>query len=308
MKKKSIALRLVPLSFLLMVAVFVTDQVHAQSKKKTVKVITHHHNKDTINNHNVVVYHHNGDEMTINIDSLVTCHTKGFDKQMRVFALKIDSLQDFEFDFDDDLEKMHIELERLLQEKGLHLDELKHLHKAGDKRIAFLSGDDAKIDVEEFVDEDGEHIKIIRREIKKDDDSNGVHTYVISSDPDRSMALHKRRLKVSSIPIEDLSVLTKAGVSHKQLLGEQLSLDDIKVQLKTSIEDKMSRIILQIECELPKGKYQMEMINKTGKVVEEKKNMKAGAVKEEFDLKKEEAPYYLILSGNNQLFGRKIVL
>ena len=98
------------------------------------------------------------------------------------------------------------------------------------------------------------------------------------------------------------------GVSSKKLLNEPLDLEDLKVKIEKIMEDEKLQTLMQIECELPEGEYHLELFNEEGETVKEEKEIKAGPMKQEMELKQEEAPYYLILSKNNQFFGRKIIL
>jgi len=298
-----------------------TSMLNAQSKNNSVKikVVTKEGEKvvdmDTTFTHDVMVFQYGDDTKVINVDSMVKAHTKDIDKHMRVLSLKMDSLNDFNFEFDGDMEKMHIELERLLKEKGVHMEELSCIHEKGHNRVVFIGEEDDEVDVEEYFGDDGEHVKIIRKEIIADEDGeHNVKTFVITSDSHsapmhwKSKHTHTATVKVEAIPLEDIAFLKKAGLSSKKLMAEPINIEDIKIKVEKIMENEVVQTLLHIECELPEGSYQMEMINQEGKVVKEDKEIQAGTMKQEFELKKEEAPYYMILSKNNQMFGRKIVL
>ncbi|MBK3516366.1 hypothetical protein [Carboxylicivirga marina] len=296
--------------------------ITAQTKKKNqvkIKVISSEGEKvvemDTTFNHDVFVFQSGDETKIVNIDSIMEAHHHGMDKQMRVMAYKMDSLNDFHFEFDGDMEKMHIEMEKILKEKGIELKELEELHKAHKNRIVIMQGEDGEVDIEEFINEDGDHVKIIKKEIHDmEDHEPGVKTFIIASDSHdipvhwKEKHEHRTTVQVESIPMEDIAFLKEIGVSAKKLTASPLELQDLKVKIEKIMEDEKLQTLMHIECELPEGSYQLEMFNQAGSKVKEKKALKAGPLKEEFDLKEEEAPYYFILSKNNQLFGRKIIL
>jgi len=81
------------------------------------------------------------------------------------------------------------------------------------------------------------------------------------------------------------------------------------VKFQKKIENELKQTVLYIDCILPDGgDYELEMIKKDGEVKNKDSNIPSGEMKKEFEVKEEEAPYYLILSNNNKIFGRKISL
>jgi MFS superfamily sulfate permease-like transporter len=293
----------------------------AQNKKKShvkVKVISDDGKKviemDTTINHDVFVFDSDKECKFIELDSIMKEHEEEIEKHMKVFAIKMDSLKEFNFKMDGEMEEIHLELEKVLKEKGIHLEELEHLKEAHKNRIMIIKDGDGEV-IEEFIDGDGDKVKIIKKEIKGDKDGkHEVKTIVIASDSHgqpyhwKGKHAHKATVKVESIPIEDIAVLKKFGVSAKKLLNEQIDIKGIKVKIEKILEEEKLQTLMQIECDLPEGDYHLEFFNEDGKLVKEEKNIKAGSMKQEFELKEEEAPYYLILSKNNQFFGRKVVL
>lgn len=319
MKNANLAIRFILLGLMV---ISMGYQVNAQTKKKSqvkVKVITNEGEEviemDTTFNHDIFVWHSEKDGKYIELDSLMKCHEKDIEKHMKVMAFKMDSLNDFHFKFDGDMEKMHLELEELMKEKGIHLEEMEHLNEAHKNRIMILKGEDGDFDIGEFINEDGDEIKIIKKELRGErDGEHEVKTVIIASDS-HEMPYHwkgkhayRTKVKVESIPLEDITILKKFGVSSKKLLNEPLNLEDLKVKIEKIMEDEKLQTLMQIECELPEGEYHLELFNEEGETVKEEKEIKAGPMKQEMELKQEEAPYYLILSKNNQFFGRKIIL
>ena len=294
----------------------------AQTKKNNqvrVKVINSEGEKvveiDTTFNHDVYVFSSGDKTKIINLDSIMDAHHGEIDKHMRVMAFKMDSLNDFEFEFDGDMEKMHIEMEKLLKEKGIQIEELEHMHEAHRNRVIIMQEGKNEMDIEEFVNEDGDHIKIIKKEIIEEGEHEPVvKSFIIASDTHdipmhwKEKHEHKTTVKVEAISLEDISFLKKIGLSQKKIMNEPLKIEELKVKIEKMIEDEKLQTLMHIECNLPEGNYHLEMFNQEGNKVKEDKNIKAGPMKQEFDLKKEEAPYYLILSKNNQFFGRKVVL
>lgn len=294
----------------------------AQTKKKNqvkVKVISSEGEKvveiDTTFNHDVFVFSSGDEAKIINLDSIMEAHHDEIDKHMRVMAFKMDSLNDFHFEMDGDMEKMHIEIEKLLKEKGIKLEEMEHLRDAHRNRIIIMQEGENEMDIEEFISEDGDHIKIIKKEImEKGEGEPKVKSFIIASDSHdipmhwKEKHEHKTTVSVESIPLEDIAFLKKIGLSQKKIMSEQIKVEELKVKIEKIIEDKKLQALMHIECELPEGNYHLEMFNQDGKKIKEDKNIKAGPMKQEFDLKQEEAPYYLILSKNNQFFGRKVIL
>lgn len=294
----------------------------SQSKKKSqvkVKVISSEGDKvvemDTTFNHDVFVFSSGDKTKVINLDSIMEAHHHDIDKHMRVMAFKMDSLNEFNFDFDGNMTEIHEEMERIMKEKGIEWKEFEDMHKEHGNRIMIMQNGENEFDIEEFINEDGDHIKIIKKEIHESSDHEpGTRTYVITSDShDKPMHwkekhAHKTTVSVESIPLEDIAFLKKIGLSQKKIMSEQIKLEELQVKIEKIIEDEKLQTLMHIECELPEGTYHLEMFNQEGNKVKEEKEIKAGPMKQEFELKKEEAPYYLILSKNNQFFGRKVVL
>ncbi|MBR8534856.1 hypothetical protein KDU71_04730 [Carboxylicivirga sediminis] len=297
----------------------VSYQATAQTKKENrvkVKVVGSDGKKvvdmDTTFTHDVFVIQSGGETTVINMDSIMDANREEIDKHMKVMAFTMDSLNDFHFEFDGDMEKMHIEIEKMLKEKGIELENMEEMHR---NHIMFLREKEGDFDINEFISEDGDVVKIIQKEIDCEvDGESGVKTIVIATD-DEKMPMHWKEkhthhmtVKVESIPMEDIPFLKKVGISSKKLTSEPLDLKDVKVKIEKIMENEKLQTLMHIECELPDGDYLLELFNQEGDKVKEKADIKAGPLKEELDLKKEEAPYYLILSKNNQLFGRKIIL
>ncbi len=299
--------------------------LQAQKKAVKVKVIkgdeTKEIHKDTTIVKEIVIVDVDGETKMINIDSIVNAHTGDIDKHMKVMAFHMDSLSDMNFDFDfehgEDIEKMHIEIERMLKEKGVAMEELENVHKIGANNMIFISKDgENTVDVETIVNEDGEQVKIITKKIHLEhiDGDEDHMTYVIKSGGDKHpMHWHSKSdmpsVKVESIPVDEIAFLKKAGVSSKKLLNEPLKVENFKIKIEKKIENEVKQTLLHIECLLPsEGEYALEMIKKDGASKTSESNIAAGEFKKEFELQKEEAPYYLILSKNNKLFGRKITL
>jgi hypothetical protein len=304
--------------------ILMSFNMQAQKKAVKVKVIksgdTTEIKKDTTVVNDVVIIDVDGESKMINIDSIVQAHTKDIDKHMKVMAFHMDSLSEMNFDFDfehgEDIEKMHIEIERMLKEKGIAMEELKNFHKNSANNMIFISKDgDNTVDVETIVDEDGEHVKIITKKIHGDQ-LDGVEdhtTYIIKSDDKHPMRWHSKSvmpsIKVEAIPVDDIAFLKKAGVSSKKLLNDPLIVEDFKIKIEKKIENDLKQTLLHIECLLPSdGEYSLDMIKKDGVSKTTESKIPAGELKKEFELEKDEAPYYLILSKNNKLFGRKITL
>ncbi len=246
-------------------------QTQKQSKVK-VKVISSDGKKvvdmDTTFTHDVFVYTANGETKVMNLDSIMDANREEMDKHMKVFAIQMDSLNDIRFDFDRDMEEMDKEIELMLQEKGIVLEELEQMRDAHHNRVMVLQGDERDFDIQEFMDEDGDVVKIIRKEIECEGE-DGVKTIVISSDEHpmhwTERAEHRTTVKVESIPMEDIAFLKKLGVSSKKLMAEPLELKDLKVKIEKIMENETLQTLMQIECELPDGNYQMELFNQDGK-------------------------------------------
>ncbi|TRX70317.1 hypothetical protein [Carboxylicivirga sp. M1479] len=318
MKNGNNSLKIVLTGIILVSMVFGAIAQTTKKNQVKVKVITSDGGKvvdmDTTFNHDVFVFQSDGNTKVINLDSIMEGHHHDMDKHMRVMAFKMDSLNDFNFEFDGDVEKMHIEMEKLLKEKGIMLEEMGHASKGGNRMVIMQSGG-AEVDIEEFINDEGDHVKIIKKEIHGDEDGkHEVKTFVIASDThDMPMAWKEKNeyhstVKVESIPLEDISFLNELGVSTKKLMSEPLDLNSLKVKFEKIMEDDKLQTLVHIECELPAGDFQMQLFNQEGEKVKEESDIKSGVFKQELDLKEEEAPYYYILSKNNQLFGRKIVL
>jgi len=319
MKKSNRVLQLILSGLLVMVFGF---GINAQTKKKNevkIKVITSEGEKviemDTTFNHDVFVFQSGDESKVINLDSIMEGHHKDIEKHMKVMAFKMDSLNDFHFEFDGDMEKMHAEMEKLFKEKGIEMEELAHLRNAHKNRIMIVQGEDGDVDIEQFINEDGDNIRIVKKELHGEcEGDHDVKTIVIASDS-HDMPLHwkekhshRTTVKVESIPVEDISLLKKAGVSPKKLLAEPLDIEELKVKIEKIMKDEQLQTLMHIESDLPEGNYEFQLFNHDGTKVKEEKEIKAGAMKQKLDLKEEEAPYYMILSKNNQLLGRKIIL
>ncbi|GEM_PF-3605295 len=316
MKLKQKAIQL-----LIVLGLIVVCTANGQSAKKQVKVkvVSTTDGKvvemDTTFNHDVIVYKLGDETKVVNIDSIINAHMIDVDKHMRVMAFKLDSLDDFHFEFDGDMEKFHIEMERMMKERGVHLKELERVHDDHCNKMIFIEGEEGNFDIEEFINEDGDHVKIIKKEIHEENsDGPGAKKIIIRTDSEgdgsfwKDVHFHNNNVKVEAIPIDDLTLLKKAGLSSKMLLSEPMDLEDVKVRVEKIIDDKLEKTLLNIECNLPDGEYEMNLINQVGEKVKEEKDIPKGEFKEEFDLNKQEAPYYFILSKNNRLFGRKIIL
>ena len=293
-------------------------QAQSKSNKVVVKIVNDEGEQiiemDTTFNHDVFVYQNNGDTKIINLDSVMNVQAAHMDKHMRLMAFKSDSLSDV-FKFDGDFEKLHVDIDQLLEERGINTKELERLNDLVRDRMVFIPEEGEGIDVEEFADEEGHHIKVIRKQMKSDgDEEHGEKTYeMTSSSSNRPISRRKRyeyhsTVTVESIPLEDLSILKKAGVSSKQLMAQSIDISEVKVKVEKVMKDEEQQTLLHFECDLPEGNFTMEMINQEAKTIMEEKNIEAGPFKRQFDLKQDEAPYYFILSKNNRIFGRKIVL
>ncbi|MCU4165153.1 hypothetical protein [Carboxylicivirga caseinilyticus] len=260
---------------------------------------------------------------SMNIDSIIQIHTKDLDKKMKVMAFKMDSLADmdfnFNFDFDGNMEEMHKEIERIMKEKGIELKDLEGFDFDDPHKMIFIGEGKGEntVDVESFIDENGNHVKVIKKSVvvrghDEEGDNDGSEKKVIikSLKDGEPVEWHtKATIMVEPIPIEEVAFLQKIGISTKKLLNEPLEVKDFKVKLKKTVENDLKHTLLQIECELSEGgKYDIEMIKKDGEIADKEENIPSGQLKKEYEVKDEEAPYYLILSKNNKIFGRKISL
>jgi len=199
---------------LLIVSCFALE---AQQKVVKVKVITDGDSSkvkvDTTVVEDVMVFHIDGESKYVNIDSIVEAHTKDIDKHMKVMAFKMDSLadMDFDFEFEGDMEKVHIEMERMLKEKGIALEELEEFHKAGPHKMIFIGEgkDENTVDVETFIDEEGNHVKIIKNQvhIRTDDEEGNENAYIIKSiKGGEPVVWHsKSTIKVEPIPMDEVA-------------------------------------------------------------------------------------------------------
>lgn len=301
--------------------------LNAQKKeKRVVKIIEHseheHGDADTVISKNVMVYHIDEDDVNVNIDSIIEAHKGDMDKHMKVMAFKLDSIDelDFDFKFDGEMEEMHIELERLMKEKGHAFDELKKIQMSKAGNMVFISedGEHHTINIDEEVDGGVKHVKIITKSHCEEGNQKGerVESYIIKTG-DRSEAnvwhskanIHRANVKIESIPMEDIAFLKKAGVPTKNLMNEAIKVEELKLKIEKIIENEINQTIVHIECLLPdEGPYKLEVLKKDSEALIKKETINDKKLKKEFEVKEEEAPYYLILSKNNQLFGRKIVL
>lgn len=295
---------------------FFSVNLQAQNKEVKVKVIKNGEVKDSCLHEDILIVEVDGAVKRINIDSIVHEHTKDIDKHMKIMAFHMDSLSDMDINFEGDMEKMHIEIERMLKEKGIAMEELEKIHMEKANNLIFISEDgDHTVDVETIVNEDGEHVKIIKKKIQVEhsDEDGGHKTYIIKSGDKHPMRWHakhhKAMVKVESISLDEIAFLKKAGVSTKKLMGDPLDVEEFKIKLEKKIENEIKQTFLHIECQLPaKGEYEMEVLKKDGSALTKESNIPAGELKKEFELKDQEAPYYFILTQNNKLFGRKVIL
>ncbi len=238
-----------------------------------------------------------------------------------VMAFTMDSLHAFDFNKEDlgaeEIEKMHIEMERLLKEKGMAFDEMAELFKQKPCHFYWSEDTDSAaqhLDVETIVKEDGEQVKVITRTINvKGDDPDGdkkVKTFVIrSSDAPAGgkLGVEETKVTLESIPMEDISIIRKAGVDETIIFNEPIKVEKIKVMVLKEITDTKENTVLTLEMELPEGgNFELKMVDKEGQLKEHDKKVKSGHLKKEFHLNKDQEPYYLMLLRNNQIFGRKV--
>ncbi|WP_439185723.1 hypothetical protein [Carboxylicivirga taeanensis] len=285
-----------------------------KQKKVTVKVISGDTDSavklDTTFSGDGIKYSSSSEIMVINLDSIMQANHEEIEKHMRVMALKMDSLN--EWSFKGDFECLHKEVDELLKENGLRF---KHEGQPG--RVLVLRDNGEEVDIEEFINEEVELIKIIESHSGSiGHDECATQTIVITEGADGKMPfIHKHapgphgRVRVEPIPLEDISFLKQIGISTKMLVAEPLTLEELTIEIEKIMEDEKLQTYLKIECDLPAGTYDFNVYNGEGLQIKEQKNIKGdGPLKEDVKLKKEEAPYYMILTKNNQLLGRKIVL
>lgn len=290
-----------------------------KEKKKVVKVVEHKHGEsDSAHVENVMVYHIDEHDVNVNIDSIIKVHKGDIDKHMKIMAFKLDSID--ELDFEGDMEKMHVELARIMEEKGHLMDELKKIKVEKEGNLIFISedGEHHTINIDEEIDGDVKRVKVITKTICKEGGETGerVESYIIKSGTRNDVNVwhskanvHKAHVKIESIPMEDLAFLKKAGVATKNMMNEAIVIEELKLKVEKMIEDDVDQTIVHIECILPdEGPYKLDVIKKDSEPLLENEVIKEKNLKKEFEVKEEEAPYYFILSKNNQIFGRKIVL
>lgn len=305
--------------FLLLIALLVVGaSISAQEKKENkvkIKVITSEGEKvvdmDTTFNHDVMVFHTDGDTKVLNMDSILKAHD--IDEHVKVMAYKLDSLNDFNFEMEGDMENMHIEIERILKEKGIVMEDIGEMHGEGRKSMIFI-GEDGEVDIDKYIDDEGRKSIFIKKGYSSGDCNKTCCKKVIVNKGGKSSmswttnTTHTTTARVEAIPVDDISFLKELGVSTKMLLNDPINVDELKVKIEHIIKNGVEQTIMQIECELPEGKYELEMFNKEGETVKEDKELEGGPLKQDFELSKDEAPYYMILSKNNRLFGRKVTL
>ncbi|MBS2097737.1 hypothetical protein [Carboxylicivirga linearis] len=311
-----------PLSILILALMMISCfSTFAQQKVVKVKVVTDGDSAtvkiDSTFTEEVMVFDFDEDAMHMNIDSIVEAHTKGLDKKMQVLAFKMDSLtdMDFNFNFEGNMEEMHKEIERIMKEKGIEMEDLEGFDIAEPHKMIFIGegvGENT-VDVESFVDEEGNHVKVIKKTIQVRDGEEGDDktSYVIKSVRDGApVKWHtKTTVSIEPIPMDEVAFLKKIGVSTKKLLNEPLDVREFQVKVEKKIENELKQTLLHIECILPEGgKYDVEMIKKDGEIASKEEKVPSGEMKKEFEVTDEESPYYLILSKNNKIFGRKITL
>lgn len=293
---------------------YCTVRVEVMSDGDTDKVMI-----DTSFVHDVMVFKMDSEHMKVDLDSILKHHDKGLHEKMKVMAFAMDSLHEFDMDVvsGESMEEWHIEMERLLKEKGMCLKEMEKLYKQGPHHFYWYGDKDSSaqhINVETIVNEEGEHVKVITKTIEvKGDDLDGekkVKKYVIrSSDRHPEMKFVEKRtsVKIESIPMEEIAILKKAGIDEKVIFNEPIKIEKIKLMVQQEIVDEVEENVLTIEMELPeKGNYELKIIDKKGILTDHDKKVKSGHLKREFKLEKEKEPYYFMLLRNNQIFGRKI--
>lgn len=298
----------------------------AQQKSVKVKVITNGNNREitidtTIVDDNVLFLDFDDQLRSINMDSLFRAHSNDMEKIMEEMSINMDSFpnMDFNFNFDGDMEEIHQQIAKVLAHNGVKLENLGKL-QSGTPHKKVLIGDDNEqgedsVMVQSFVDEDGNHVKIIKKRIRVGDNEEEENTIIINSSDDgdnsrTKMPTNNMTINVEAIPMEEISMLKKLGYSKKALFNEPLNVENFKVSIKKKIENDLKQMFVKIECQLPEdeGDCEMQMIKKDGGVKVKEEDVLSGEVKKEFEVKQEEAPYYFILSKNNRLFGRKISL
>lgn len=258
---------------------------------------------DTMVYDHVMFYKWKGHPKLQNLDSLLKKHNKKLAKHMKVMQFKLDSLGEIDFDIDCDLKNLD-KIEELINNEVLHNIE-EHV-------IALREGGEW----EHLIDE--EHHRIMEERMKRDEDRYGRHhkrTIIIHDDDDEHPIRIRKRYPHSSrthvelkpIAIEDINVLKRAGISAKKIMGETLDVGEVKLKVEKMIDGDEENIIVHISCDVEEeGEYNAEVINKEGKVIKSQKSVKERRFEEKLSVDKEEVPYYLILTKNNRLFGRKL--
>ena len=274
---------------------------------------------DTSFVHDVMVFKMDSDHLKIDLDSILKHHDKALHDEIKIMAFAMDSLHEFDMDVSgaEGMEEMHIEMERLLKEKGMCLKEMEELHKCSPHHFYWYGEKDSSaqnINVETIVTDEGENIKVITKMIEvKGDDQDGekkTKKYVICStdrQPEMKFLEKSTSVNVESIPMEDISILRKAGVDDKVVFNTPIKVEKMKLMVRQELVNEVENLVLTIEMVLPeKGNYELKMIDKEGNMKEHDKKVKSGHVKKEYKLEKTQEPYYLMLLRNNQIFGRKI--
>nr|WP_319398012.1 hypothetical protein [uncultured Carboxylicivirga sp.] len=314
------------LGSILFVALLILSCSTAMAQKKVVKVkvVTNGDSStvevDTTLTNEVMIFDFD-DFDSMNIDSIIQAHTKDLDQKMKVMAFKMDSLSDmdfnFNFDFDSNMEEMQKEVERIMKEKGIEMKDWEGFNMSDPHKMIFIGDGDGEntVDVESFIDEDGNHVKVIKKSVvvrgTGDEEVNNEKKVIVKSLKDDVPVKWntKATISVEPIPIEEVAFLQKIGISTKKLLNEPLKVKDFKIKLDKKIDNDIKHTFLHVECILPEGgKYDMEMIKKDGEVKMKEEKIPFGEMKKEVEVQEDDSPYYLILSKNNKIFGRKITL
>ncbi|WP_430810036.1 MULTISPECIES: hypothetical protein [unclassified Carboxylicivirga] len=277
----------------------------AQSKKvRRMKVI--HTSSEAISDqdsacqHDIYVIKCGGETQNIDVDSIL--EATDIEREMEAMIHKMDSLPDIHFQFEGTMEDLHAEIERQLKEKGIEWEQEKADHHQ--QVIAFKDGD-VEIEIEEALDAANNQVRIMRKKLHNGEANEAMEAFIIRGD---DVERNHHRVEVTAIPLDDLHILKDLGVSSRQLLGKPLVVKDLKVKIEKALKNEVLTVLMQLEGELPDGKCRLQLFNDAGETVKEVKELPAGGINQGFELKKEEAPYYLVLTKYNQLFGRKIEL
>lgn len=261
------------------------------------------------------------DKMPIDLDSLMKAHERDMKKAFKVMAFKMDSLNEMNFDFDfedicgEEMERFHIEMERAMKERGEEFNELDKMPKHPHHFYWYSDSDRVvqNVDVQTIV-KDAENAKVITKTIVIDEDGEKDNKrekkYIVTSNvahPETDFSAHCTAVKIVPIPLDDVTVLRKAGIDKNILLNEPFQVDQIKLTVDAELKDGEEQTFITIEMNVPEANnYELKVIDKAGNLKEHDKKLKGGVLKKEFKVEKNNEPYYLMLLRKNQMFGRKI--